>query len=291
MQARRRPGLLDVTVPTFRPDATREIDVIEEVARHHGYQAIERRMRRAPQVGSLSARQRARRNLRVALAHTGGHEAWTPSLISPADHERMHLGQEAISVTNPLSPDESALRRSLMPGLLRALSFNLNRRQSGLRLFEVGNVFPIPEAGRVESAMRHSDPQSTVVDEREVAGLLLAGPDDDASSAAASFRAIAEAMGIEHVDLDQRSDPVGDLGPDVARRLVWGSGLHPTRRARLVVRSGAGAQSALGEVGEIDPLVLSSFGIDPAHRRVGWVMFDVGLCSRSLRDAAPRWHP
>ena len=41
------PGVLEVTVPTFRPDTTREIDVIEEVARHHGYQALPRRMRRA----------------------------------------------------------------------------------------------------------------------------------------------------------------------------------------------------------------------------------------------------
>ena len=60
-------GILDVTVPTFRPDTTREIDVIEEVARHHGYHALPRRTRRAPQVGSLDARQHARRRLRDAL--------------------------------------------------------------------------------------------------------------------------------------------------------------------------------------------------------------------------------
>ena len=63
-------------------------------------------------------------------------------------------------MSNPLSPDESVLRRSLMPGLLRALSFNLNRRQSGLRLFEMGNVFPVPDAARVGRAMQHKDPRA-----------------------------------------------------------------------------------------------------------------------------------
>ncbi len=277
------PGVLDVTVPTFRPDATREVDVIEEVARHHGYQALPRRTRRAPQVGLLNERQVARRRLRYALAHTGAHEAWTPSLISPSDHERIGIGTPAISVSNPLSPDESVLRRSLMPGLLRALSFNLNRRQSGLRLFELGNVFPVPDAGRVTAAMEHKDPQLTVADEREVAGLLLAGPDDDARSAAASWSAIVEALGIEQVELEQRVDS-GLQDAAEEDKVEWGKGLHPTRFARLVVKSGPSAGTALGEVGEIDPDVLSSFGIDPAQRRVGWLLFDVGL----MLDAAPR---
>lgn len=277
-------GVLDVTVPTFRPDTTREVDVIEEVARHHGYQSLPRRMRRAPQVGLLSERQRARRRIREALAHTGAHEAWTASLISPADHERIGIGTEAVLVSNPLSPDESALRRSLMPGLLRALSFNLNRRQSALRLFEIGNVFPPPDPGRVSAAMEHGDPSLTVVDERELAGLLLAGPDDDAKSAAASWMAIAETIGIDHVELDQRPGPTDQHAASSRERLTWGSGLHPTRHARMVLRSGRLSGAALGEVGEIDPEVLSSFGIDPAHRRVGWLCFDLGL----LLDDAPR---
>jgi phenylalanyl-tRNA synthetase beta chain len=278
------PGVLEVTVPTFRPDATREIDVIEEVARHHGYQALPRRSRRAPQVGSLNARQHARRILRNTLAHTGAHEAWTPSLIAPSDEERIGLATPGISVSNPLSPDESVLRRSLIPGLLRALSFNLNRRQSGLRLFEIGNVFPVPDAERIRAAMEHADPELTVVDERELAGLLLAGPRDDARSAAASWTAVADAMGFDHIELDQRADPTGDHRVGASPRAAWGNGLHPTRRARLVVGHGEHAGTALGEVGEIDPQVLSLFGIEPRDRRVGWLCFDLGVAL----DAAPR---
>jgi len=271
------PGVLDVVVPTFRPDATREIDVIEEVARHHGYQSLPRRTQRSPQVGTLSERQRSRRRLRNAFAHTGAHEAWTPSLIGPGDHERAGIGGSDISVANPLNPDESVLRRSLMPGLLRSIAFNLNRRQSGLRLFEVGNVFPFPDRERVGSSMEHSDPSTTVVDEREMAGLALAGPADDATTATAAWRSIAEAMSVESVEIEQLGNDGGLPQREVHVASGWGGGLHPTRAGRLVVRSRGGDAVAIGELGEIDPDVLESFGIDPGRGRIGWLQIDIGL--------------
>jgi phenylalanyl-tRNA synthetase beta chain len=153
-----------------------------------------------------------------------------------------------------------------MPGLLRAVAFNMNRRQNALRLFEVGNVFPVPDRERIESAMAHKDPEITVVDEREMAGLVLAGRGDDASSAVASWRAIAEAIGIEGVEIVQRDT-----------EFFWGSGLHPTRSATLVVGRGPGAGTAIGELGEVDPEVLSAFGVDASRTRIGWLMLDFGL--------------
>ena len=110
--------------------------------------------------------------------------------------ESVSAGAE-ITVANPLNPEEAVLRRSLLPGMLRALAFNLNRRQAGVRLFEIGNVFPIPDADRVQAALRHQDPELTVVDERELAGLLLGGPDDDARDAVLAWRAISDAMGLK----------------------------------------------------------------------------------------------
>ena len=77
--------------------------------------------------------------------------------------------------------------------------------------------------------MEHKDPELTVVDEREMAGLLLAGPGDDGISASASWRTIAETMGIEHVELDQRVDAAGGPRVDSEGSIRWGSGLHPTR--------------------------------------------------------------
>jgi phenylalanyl-tRNA synthetase beta chain len=267
------PGILEVTVPSFRPDSTREIDVIEEVARHHGYGSIPRRTPRPSQVGLLSSTQRSRRRLRNVLSQTGAHEAWTPSLIAPGDHERVGLAGADIAIANPLNPEESALRRSLLPGMLRALALNLNRRLAGVRFFEIGNVFPVPDAERVAAAMKHADPAQTVVDERELAGLLLGGPGDDAKSAVLAWHAIADVMGIEDVEVVQSRD--GDPGL---------TGLHPSRAARLVVSTGAHEGSAIGELGEIDPDVLSSFGIDASRGRVGWLVIDFD----QLLDVAPK---
>ena len=152
---RKSTGVVDVTVPTFRPDTEREIDVIEEVARHHGYAKLPRRRPCAPQVGRLTPYQRERRMARQVVAGLGAHEAWTPSLLGPDDHRRVGI-EGGVRVTNPLTPDESVLRESLLPGMLRALAFNADRRQGEVRLFEVGHVFPPPDPERVSRALARS---------------------------------------------------------------------------------------------------------------------------------------
>jgi len=272
-----RTGLLEVEVPTFRPDVAREIDVVEEVARHHGYQSFRRTLRRPSQVGGIDHRQRMRRTIRAAFTHTGAHESWTASLIAPGDHEKMGLDAAGIHLSNPLTPDESVLRRSMMPGLARAVAFNQNRRQTNLRLFEIGNVFPVPDEQRIAKAMEHKDPSLSVVDERELVSLVLAGPLDDARSAAAAWNAIADQMGVTDVGMSAGREHRS--GSD----WTWGSGLHPTRSAVLVVTSGANKDAAIGDLGEIDPEVLSAFGVDATRGRTGWLTVDLGL----LLDVAP----
>ena len=91
-------------------------------------------------------------------------------------------------------------------------------------------------------------------------------------------------MGIEHVEIVQHFDATEERDAAVSGRPEWGNGLHPTRSARLVVRRGASAGTTLGEVGEVDPEVLTAFGIDPARGRVGWLLVDLGL----VLAAAPR---
>ena len=181
--APRGPRDLEVTVPTFRPDTTREIDVIEEVARHHGYGSLPRRTPRSTQVGALSDTQTARRRLRNVLSHTGAHEAWTPSLIAAGDHELMGLGGAEITVANPLNPDESVLRRSLLPGHVPCARIQPEQAASGRAALRGRKRLPRSRSERVRVGLEHRDPARTVVDEREVAGLLLAGPDDDATTA------------------------------------------------------------------------------------------------------------
>lgn len=269
-------GRLSVTVPTFRPDSTREIDIVEEVARHVGYGAIARRRLRPDQVGSLTAYQRDRRLVRQVLAGAGADEAWTSSMVAPGHHERIGLTPGDLAVANPMTAEESVLRRSLMPGLLGALAFNAARGQGDVRFFEIGHVFGLPDPKRMSAAMAHDDPDLSPVDEREVLAAVFAGPDDDAATAVAAWAVLADAIGIAGVDLDQAATTPG---------------LHPSRSAQILVGQ-AGSWLPIGAVGEVDPDVATAFGVGAGaagraeagsgeQRRIGWFQVDLGLLLRA----------
>src|SRR5581483_7542688 len=74
-------GELEVEVPGWRPDVTAEIDLVEEVARHHGYSRIARTVPTTTQVGELSPYQRERRLVRQVMVGAGLSEVWTASLL------------------------------------------------------------------------------------------------------------------------------------------------------------------------------------------------------------------
>ena len=130
-----REDRLAVQVPTFRPDLTREVDLIEEIARIVGYDRFpdEMRPQRAGVVPDAPAEQLATR-LRGSLTALGLHEAITASL-GPRHDER------CVELANPLSQDEGYLRAALLPGLVRRCEHNWRMQQRDVRLFEIGNVF------------------------------------------------------------------------------------------------------------------------------------------------------
>jgi phenylalanyl-tRNA synthetase beta chain len=252
-----------VTVPTDRPDvrpAPHGVDdVIEEVARVFGYSRLPRRQPSWPEPGGLNARQRERRRAREVLCGLGATEAWTPTFLSAADHARMGLSGPAVAVANPLVAEEPVLRRSMLPGLLRALAHNADRRQVDVALFEVGTVFSHPdEAGReVRRSGAGGSAAAVLPGERELLTAVLAAGHDDAASAVAAWRVLAGTLRLDGVRL---VDAAGGV-----------PGLHPTRSARLVPPSGR----VLGSVGEVDPEVVAGFGL--GARRVGWLEIDLGL--------------
>jgi phenylalanyl-tRNA synthetase beta chain len=279
------PGSVVVDVPSFRPDTSREIDVIEEVARHHGYARIARRRLFPPQVGGLSAYQKERRFVRDVIAGTGADEAWTPSMLAPGDHQKARIaedGESGLVLANPLTPEESVLRLSLLPGMIKALAFNATRRQGELRLFEIGHVFPMPSSDRVTEALEHRSAATTVVDEREMLGVLQARQGDGATSVVRTWLTLVQSLGLTGLELAAPS-------PEVP---LSNRGMHPTRSANIVVSTVAVPTasdppredelplwSVLGAVGEVDPDVLEAFGLD-ATERVGWLEVDLGalLC-------------
>jgi phenylalanyl-tRNA synthetase beta chain len=234
------PGLLDVTIPTWRPDSATEIDVIEEVARLHGYRTIARTLPTSTVSGGLTPYQRDRRLVRQLLAGVGASEAWSTTFLSASAIERCGLDPaDAVVVTNPLVADESRLRTSLLPGLVAALAYNEARRQPGVHLFEVGKVFAQPAPG------------APLPVEREVAAVALAG--FDAGEARSVWEVVAEGLLLDDVRITATTAP----------------GLHPTRTAEVAVGG-----VVVGLLGELDPDVRAANGIT---ERVAWLEVDLEL--------------
>jgi phenylalanyl-tRNA synthetase beta chain len=232
-------SVLSVTVPTFRPDTTTETDVIEEIARHFGYSRIVGRAPTSAHTGSLTPIQRDRRIIRQILVGLGIHEAMPLPFLAPGDLARCGLPPEAVTVTNPLAAEESILRTSLRPGLLRAIAYNESHRIDSAALFEIGKAFGVPTAG------------TTLPDEREHLAVALAG--SDAYAVAKVWAVLSETLGLSDVTIDQSAPPAG---------------LHPGRSGVLI--SGG---VLVGEIGEIDPGVLDALGI---RERVAWLQLDLG---------------
>jgi phenylalanyl-tRNA synthetase beta chain len=144
-----RNGRLAVQAPGWRPDVSREEDLVEEIARLRGYDSFPVEMRpfrrsTVPDEPLEAVKARARR----VMTALGLHEARSLSLTS-------QKGEHAPALMNPLSAEEGYLRSDLIPGLTRALERNWAERERDIRLFEIGVVFGEPGAdGRPAETLR-----------------------------------------------------------------------------------------------------------------------------------------
>ena len=130
-----KDGRLAVQVPGWRPDVTREVDLIEEVARLKGYDAFPDELRPyRPGTVPDAPEEQARARVREGLVRVGLLEARTLPL-GPPD------GPDSMTILNPLSAEEAHLRRRLLPGLVRRVEHNWANHNRDIRLFEVGTVF------------------------------------------------------------------------------------------------------------------------------------------------------
>jgi len=138
-------GSLKVMPPTWRADLNEPADLAEEVARLGGLDEVPSGM--PERIASRSFENPLRlflRGTREVMLGAGLNEVRTLAFIAPADNERFPgvvADVQSLKVQNPLSAELSELRRSLMPGLVAALQFNLNRQASAFHAFEVGKVF------------------------------------------------------------------------------------------------------------------------------------------------------
>ncbi|MGV6989271.1 phenylalanine--tRNA ligase subunit beta [Testudinibacter sp. P80/BLE/0925] len=151
-----------VTPTSWRFDIEIEEDLIEEVARIYGYNSIPNN---APLAHlNMRAHQEADVELvriKTALVDRDYQEAITYSFVDPKIQRLLHPEQEALLLPNPISAEMSAMRVSLLPGLLNALIYNQNRQQTRIRLFETGLRF-LPDSN-AEAGVRQEFVLSAVI--------------------------------------------------------------------------------------------------------------------------------
>ncbi|MEZ5408718.1 MAG: phenylalanine--tRNA ligase subunit beta [Acidimicrobiales bacterium] len=250
---------LQVTIPSWRPDSSGEIDVVEEVGRHHGYDRSGRRVPTSAQGGRLTPLQQARRRVRRSLLGAGFSEAMPNPFLAPGDLERAGLDQAAISLVNPLVVEESVLRTSLLPGLLKSVAHNQSHRARTIRLYELGRVFAPSEA--------------ELPDETELVAAVEAGFAADAGPGATAAEA---AVRLVH----RMAGELRLAGLTVVNKAR--PGLHPTRSGEVVFRG-----RTIGEVGEVDPEVLERYDV---AGRVAWVQLAVEPIV-AAQETIPRYKP
>lgn len=141
-----KKGNFDVSVPTFRPDLTREIDLIEEIARRRGLNTFTPTLPNSlVSVGGLNREQKRKRIIEDALVGAGLSEAYTLPLESPEIYAAYGFDEDSlVRAKNPLRSDASALRPIIMPGLLKSVAKNIARGITDLAFFEMGHVFRTP---------------------------------------------------------------------------------------------------------------------------------------------------
>lgn len=236
---------LKVTVPSFRPDIEREVDLIEEVARLYGYDEIPVTM----PVGTVDAvvpskRQQMQSELRNTIVACGFSEAMNYSFYGTDTVAKLGIAaddprREQVKILNPLSEDQSVMRTSLVPSLLETVARNLAYRSSDLRLFELRPVF-LPQAG--EGCKERLTLTAVACGRRQPEGWAQSAEQIDFYDLKGVVEQLLEVIYVADVKFSvEEPEPY----------------LHPGKSCRLLQ-----GKNLLGSIGEVHPQVLAAFDID-----------------------------
>jgi phenylalanyl-tRNA synthetase beta chain len=251
-----------VTPPSFRFDLALEADLIEEVARLHGYDRLPQAPLAGPMVPHAGAETDVRdRPLRQLLVDRGFREVITYSFVDPDIVSRLDPEAAPLALANPLSREQSVMRPDLFAGLLGVAAANQARQSERLRLFELGRVFPRRDGG---------------IEQREALGGLLAGPVDPPHWA-------GERRGVDFFDAKGQVEAVLRRA-GVARAAFEATAhpaLHPGQAARITIDG-----EEAGWLGTLHPALA-----DPLEVVPGAVLFQLDLeVVRARAGAVPQYH-
>ena len=235
-----------VVPPTFRPDLEREIDLYEEVLRLYGMEKFEPTLPGGRgRIGLRSEAEKVVSTLHGTLQACGLNETMTYSFVPEDDLARLRMPAEgrgeAVELINPMSADQSQMRRSIIPGLLRSVAYNEAHGVPNVQLYEQGRVFAAAEGRKLPK------------ERKLVAGVLAGSWNEPGWNDPAVPLDFFDAKGVLENLLDElKAEKIRfkALGADEA---PW---LQPGRAAEVL---SGGTQ--IGWVGEIHPLACQAFGV------------------------------
>jgi len=239
---------LTVTAPAFRVDIARTVDLIEEVARLTGYNNIPRTYPLVPAEARKPSKALARRDqIKQIMTGFGYTEAINYSFMDSRACDRLNLGpddarRKFVEILNPLTEDQTVMRTSLMPGLIKSMHRNISRQVKRIKLFEVGKIFiqkkkaGLPEETEMlggilsgSAPLPHWDTKNTPYDFYDMKGVV---------------EGLLDALNVSPVEFTAMAD-------DQCRYT------RPGHTARIAIQGGSG----IGLVGEMHPDVLKAYDL------------------------------
>jgi phenylalanyl-tRNA synthetase beta chain len=261
-----RDDNLAVTVPSYRHDARREADLIEEVARVHGYDKIPSSSPRAPmELPRQNDEFSLQKKTTDALLGLGMTQVITLTFSSPEDMERIGYADRSdqmVALLNPMSEKQNSLRASLIPGIMRVLERNSRHGRFDCTIFEIGRVFASRSPGE--------QPDEILMVAGAVTGKVTA---DHWTSPGAKpdffyMKGIVESL----------------LNELQCRDVTFRTGSHPALSESATAEIWAG-DKACGSIGEVSKTVLQRFDIEEQT-----FLFELDLDSLRLLIDTPRFH-
>ena len=260
---------LAVTSPTFRPDLPREIDLYEEVLRLYGMDQIEATLPGGRgRFGTVSHEQHVKNVVNDTLRASGMNETMTYSFAEPGELEKLRLPVEGlgqpVELLNPMNAEQSVMRQSIIPGLLRSVAHNQSRGVKNIQLYEMGRVFFAHEGKKKPK-------------EREKLAGVLAGAVRDAgwNDAPAPYDFFDGKGVIENLMRELAIPKVRfkALAADEAPQL------QPGRAAEVL-----SAGTSLGWVGELHPLAVAAYDAEAPVVAFELDLESLEKCARPARD-------
>jgi phenylalanyl-tRNA synthetase beta chain len=259
--------VLDVEAPSFRPDLEREIDLYEEVLRLYGMERIEPTLPGGRgRIGRRSAAELITAKLHAVLRASGLNETMTYSFGCPDELQKLRMDTfisgESVELLNPINAEQSIMRQSIIPGLLRSVSYNQNHGVANIQLYEMGTVFAAHEGCKLPK------------EQRKVAGVMAGALHEAAWNAPSVPFDFFDGKGVVENIARELAMPKIRFKPLDAEEASF---LQPGRAAAVFA-----AGAVIGWVGELHPLAVEAY---EATAPVVAFELDASLIEKSARPS------